>query len=79
MAPLFSDLFYRKCYLGLGSLVTLESPWQAKRFAPRTSTGILFFAAHFLDLIWPVFLLPGVEHVRIAPAIMKRSTFDFYD
>jgi hypothetical protein len=28
----------------------------AKRWAPRTSLGTLFFAAEFLDLIWPVFL-----------------------
>ena len=49
------------------------------RFAPRTSLGTLFFAAQFLDLIWPVFLLLGVEQVRIAPGIMKTSAFDFHD
>lgn len=79
MAPLFSDLFYRKCYLGLRFIGHFGVALAGKRFAPRTSIGILFFAAHFLDLIWPVFLLLGVEHVRIAPGIMQRSTFDFYD
>ena len=51
----------------------------AKRWAPRTSLGTLFFAAEFLDLIWPVFLLLGLEHVRVAPGITKMQPFDFYD
>src|SRR5215475_2383533 len=51
----------------------------AKKFAPRTSLGSLFFAAQFLDLVWPVFLLAGLEHVRIAPGITRMSPFDFYD
>jgi hypothetical protein len=51
----------------------------AKKLAPRASLGTLFFAAQFLDLIWPVFLLLGLEHVRIAPGITRMSPFDFYD
>ena len=51
----------------------------AKKFSPRTSLGMLFFAAQFLDLIWPIFLLLGLEHVRIAPGITRMSPFDFYD
>jgi hypothetical protein len=51
----------------------------AKRFAPRTSLGTLVFATGFLDLIWPIFLLLGVEHVRIAPGITRVTPFDFYD
>lgn len=51
----------------------------AKKVAPRTSLGSLFFAAQFLDLVWPVFLLVGLEHVRIAPGITRMSPFDFYD
>jgi hypothetical protein len=51
----------------------------AKKLAPRTSLGTLFFAAQFLDLIWPIFLLLGLEHVCIAPGITKMSPFDFYD
>ena len=31
----------------------------AKRIAPRTSLALLIFAAEFLDLIWPIFLLLG--------------------
>jgi LexA-binding, inner membrane-associated putative hydrolase len=51
----------------------------AKRLVPTVSLGTLIFAAEFLDLIWPIFLLLGLEHVRIAPGITKVSLFDFYD
>ncbi len=39
----------------------------AKSIAPRMSLGSLFLAAQFIDLLWPTFLLLGVERVRIAP------------
>lgn len=51
----------------------------AKRLAPRTSLGALIFAAEFLDLLWPIFLLMGYEHVRVVPGITKVQPFDFYD
>src|SRR6266404_4365349 len=51
----------------------------AKRFAPRTSLALLVFAAEFLDLIWPIFLLLGFEHVRVVPGITRVQPFDFYD
>ena len=38
-----------------------------KRVAPRTSLGATFVAAQLADLFWPIFLLLGVEQVRIAP------------
>jgi len=37
----------------------------AKKAAPRTSLGTLFIAAQFIDLLWPLVLLVGIEHVRI--------------
>jgi membrane-bound metal-dependent hydrolase YbcI (DUF457 family) len=37
----------------------------AKRFAPQTSLGVLIAAALMLDLLWPVFVLLGWEHVQI--------------
>lgn len=37
----------------------------AKKVAPRTSLGTLVAAAQLLDLIWPVFVLLGIETVRI--------------
>lgn len=39
----------------------------AKRFAPRLSLGLLFGAAMWLDLVWPLLTLAGVEHFRIDP------------
>jgi len=51
----------------------------AKSAAPRTSLGTLFAAAQLVDLIWPIFLLLGIEHVRIAPGITAFTPLDFYD
>jgi hypothetical protein len=50
-----------------------------KKIAPRTSLGVLILGAQFLDFLWPIFLLLGIEHVRIAPGITKVSPLDFYD
>ena len=49
----------------------------AKRATPETSLGTLTFAAQWLDELWPILLLLGVEHVRIAPHIMAQSDLDF--
>ena len=51
----------------------------AKRFAPRTSLATLLAAPLFLDLLWPVFLLLGWEHVRIVPGITRYNPLDLYD
>jgi hypothetical protein len=51
----------------------------AKRAAPKTSLGMLILAAQFLDLLWPILLLVGIEHVGIAPGVTKLSPLDFYD
>ncbi len=50
-----------------------------KRFAPRVSLGTLFAAAMLLDLVWPLLLLAGVEHVRIDPGNTAFTPLDFYD
>ena len=49
----------------------------AKRAAPRTSLGTLVFAAQFLDELWPLLVLAGVERVRIVPGLMAASPLDF--
>ena len=49
----------------------------AKRVAPRTSLGALTFAGQFLDELWPILLLLGVEQVRIVPGLMAMSPLDF--
>jgi hypothetical protein len=33
----------------------------------------------WLDLVQPVLLLLGIEHVRIVPGIVAFNSFDFYD
>ena len=51
----------------------------AKRVAPKTSLGILTAAVMLVDLIWPIFLLLGIEHVRVEPRATKFTPLDFYD
>lgn len=51
----------------------------AKKVAPRVSLPMLAVAAQFLDLLWPVLLLAGKEHVRITPGITRVTPLDFYD
>ena len=41
----------------------------AKKAAPQVSLGTFVLAVQFLDLLWPVLLLLGVEHVRYTPGI----------
>jgi membrane-bound metal-dependent hydrolase YbcI (DUF457 family) len=49
----------------------------AKRVAPRTSLGTLMLAATLLDLIWPLFLLLGIESVRVQPGNTAFTPLDF--
>jgi hypothetical protein len=49
----------------------------AKRLAPAASLGILFVAPIFLDLLWPFFLLLGIEQVRIDPGNTAFTPLDF--
>jgi len=51
-----------------------------KRFAPNTSLGTLLLAALWADILWPVFLLSGIERVTITPGATKASplVFDYY-
>lgn len=50
-----------------------------KRIAPSVSLGTWLSSAQLLDLLWPLFLLAGLEHVRIAPGITPFTPLDFYD
>ena len=49
----------------------------AKAIAPRTSLGSLFLAAQLIDLLWPTFLLAGVERVRIVPGWTRVTPLEF--
>lgn len=39
----------------------------SRRIARSVSLGTLFLAAQFIDLLWPTFLLLGIEQVALAP------------
>jgi hypothetical protein len=49
----------------------------AKKAAPGVSLGTLLLAAMFLDVLWPVLLLLGLERVRIDPGHTRFSPLDF--
>lgn len=49
----------------------------AKAAAPKTSLGSLFLAAQFIDLLWPTFLLLGLETVTVVPGITRVTPLDF--
>lgn len=51
----------------------------SKRLAPRTSLGLLIAAPLLLDLLWPIFLLLGIEHVTIRRGAMRMSPLIFTD
>lgn len=49
----------------------------AKRAAPRVPLGFLILASTWIDLIWPIFLLLGIEQVRIAPGDTAFTPLEF--
>ena len=51
----------------------------AKKVASKTSLGALVFATEFVDLLWPICLLLGIEHVAIVPGITRMTPLDFTD
>jgi hypothetical protein len=51
----------------------------AKKVDPRISLGTLFLSAQLVDLLWPLFLMLGLEHVRIDPGNTAFTPLDFYD
>ena len=38
-----------------------------KKYAPQLSLGTLFLSVQLADMLWPIFLLAGLEHVKIEP------------
>ena len=51
----------------------------AKRATPRVNLGLLIAAPNLLDLLWPIFLLLGIEHVRVQKGATPFLNLDFYD
>ena len=48
-----------------------------KPVVPRLSLGMLFIAVQLTDLIFPICLLLGLEHLNIVPGITAVSPFEF--
>ena len=49
-----------------------------KKFEPRLPLWTLFLAVQFLDMLWAVFVLLGIEHYRIVPGITASLPLDLY-
>lgn len=48
-----------------------------KKIDQRPSLGTMFMAAQWLDLVWPVMLLLGIEKVRIDPGNTAMTPLNF--
>jgi len=55
----------------------LALAYAAKRARPSTNVGWYVAAAITADLLWPLFLLVGIEEVRIAPGTTEFTPFAF--
>ena len=51
----------------------------AKKAAPKTSLGTLILASQLVDLVWPILLIFGVEHVKVSPGNTVVTPLEFYD
>lgn len=49
----------------------------SKKAAPRVNLAAAILASQLIDILWPIFVLAGVERVRIVPGLMEVSAFDF--
>jgi hypothetical protein len=50
----------------------------AKKVAPTLSLGTLILAVEFVDFLFPVFVLLGIEALRVDPGNTKVAPFDFF-
>lgn len=49
----------------------------AKRWGSQISLGVLIFATQWADLLWPLLVLSGMEHVAIEPGITAVTPLNF--
>lgn len=49
----------------------------AKKFTRKTSLGTLFLATQFIDLLWPFFVIFGIEKVAIDPGNTAFTPLNF--
>src|SRR5689334_5776387 len=50
--------------------------YAAKRFTPPTSLGALFLSVQLLDILFSIFVLIGLERLRIVPGFMAYNPYD---
>jgi len=50
----------------------------AKSMRPRLSLGVLFLAVQFLDVLFAIFVLAGVEDMRIVHGFTAYNPYDLY-
>jgi membrane-bound metal-dependent hydrolase YbcI (DUF457 family) len=50
----------------------------AKRWAPQISLGTLFLAVQLLDVLFAIFVLVGIEKLRIVPGFTAYNPYDLY-
>ena len=50
----------------------------AKAALRQIPLWVLFIAVQWMDVVWSVFVLAGVEKVRIVPGLMEGSALDLY-
>jgi membrane-bound metal-dependent hydrolase YbcI (DUF457 family) len=51
----------------------------SKRLAPGLNLGVLLVAPLLLDMLWPIFLLLGIESVKIDPGNTAVTPLDLHD
>jgi len=49
----------------------------AKKIDNKPSLGTMFFASQFIDLLWPILLLAGIERVQIDPGNTAFTPLNF--
>jgi membrane-bound metal-dependent hydrolase YbcI (DUF457 family) len=50
----------------------------SKKTVPGVSLGTMILSTSFIDLLWPLFLVLGIEHVRIDPGNTVVTPLDFF-
>src|SRR6185295_5757070 len=50
----------------------------AKRLRPRVSLAVLFLAVQLLDVLFAIFVLAGIEKMRIEPGFTAYNPYDLY-
>jgi hypothetical protein len=48
----------------------------AKRYTPQTSLGTLFLSVQWLDVLFSIFVLLGLEQLRIVPGFTQYNSYD---